>query len=210
MPDFYNLCHRKAFTCPTLVITGRGLSGDTSIIFNYLSGTVHIHYMDDKPAKDRPTTYGSAGVEEEEVAVAKDADAVKDGTYRTPGAPRARVQRIRLVAHDSTSLLSSARCVYDRRSCGETWLWVLPNPDNHFLRSGVGKVYYSACIAWGHELIGQVRCTQATPTSFPIPSFLQLADAMELMILSVLSPLVKCDWNLSASDEANITTVRLM
>ena len=37
---------------------------------------------------------------------------------------------------------------------------------------------------------------------------LQLADAIELMLLSVLSPALKCQWNLSSSEEASITSVR--
>ena len=36
---------------------------------------------------------------------------------------------------------------------------------------------------------------------------MQLADAMELMLLSVLSPNVKCLWDLSDSEEASITSV---
>ena len=37
--------------------------------------------------------------------------------------------------------------------------------------------------------------------------FLWLADAMELMILSILSPAVKCQWDLSSAEEAVITSV---
>ena len=37
--------------------------------------------------------------------------------------------------------------------------------------------------------------------------YLQLADAMELMLLSVLGPIVKCQWNLSETEEAIITSV---
>ena len=37
--------------------------------------------------------------------------------------------------------------------------------------------------------------------------FIQLADAMELMLLSVLSPEVECEWGLSSSEEATITSV---
>lgn len=37
--------------------------------------------------------------------------------------------------------------------------------------------------------------------------FLWLADAMELMILSILSPAVKCQWDLSSAEEAIITSV---
>ena len=37
--------------------------------------------------------------------------------------------------------------------------------------------------------------------------FLWLADAMELMILSILSPAVKCQWDLSSTEEAIITSV---
>lgn len=36
---------------------------------------------------------------------------------------------------------------------------------------------------------------------------LWLADAMELMILSILSPAVKCQWDLSSMEEAIITSV---
>ena len=36
---------------------------------------------------------------------------------------------------------------------------------------------------------------------------LQLADAVEVMLLSVLGPVVKCQWNLSATEEAAITSV---
>ncbi len=36
---------------------------------------------------------------------------------------------------------------------------------------------------------------------------MQTADAMELMLLSVLSPNVKCLWELSDSEEASITSV---
>lgn len=35
----------------------------------------------------------------------------------------------------------------------------------------------------------------------------QLADAMELMLLSVLGPAVKCQWQLSTAEEAAITSV---
>ena len=35
----------------------------------------------------------------------------------------------------------------------------------------------------------------------------QLADAMELMLLSVLGPIVKCQWDLSTAEEAIITSV---
>ena len=38
-------------------------------------------------------------------------------------------------------------------------------------------------------------------------TFIQLADAMELMLLSVLSPEVECEWGLSRSEEAAITSV---
>ena len=38
-------------------------------------------------------------------------------------------------------------------------------------------------------------------------NILQLADAIELMLLSVLGPIVKCQWNLSAAEEAAITSV---
>ena len=38
-------------------------------------------------------------------------------------------------------------------------------------------------------------------------SLLLLADAMEMMILSVLSPAVKCQWSLSSTEEAIITSV---
>ncbi len=41
--------------------------------------------------------------------------------------------------------------------------------------------------------------------SGPVSS--QLADAMELMLLSVLSPAVKCQWGLSTYEEAAITSV---
>lgn len=34
-----------------------------------------------------------------------------------------------------------------------------------------------------------------------------LADAIELMLLSVLSPALKCQWNLSSSEEASITSI---
>ena len=37
--------------------------------------------------------------------------------------------------------------------------------------------------------------------------FMQLADAMELMLLSILSPAVKCQWGLSSGEEAAITSV---
>jgi MFS family permease len=36
---------------------------------------------------------------------------------------------------------------------------------------------------------------------------LWLADAMELMLLSVLSPAVQCEWGLTKSEEATITSV---
>ena len=36
---------------------------------------------------------------------------------------------------------------------------------------------------------------------------IQLADAMELMLLSVLGPAVKCQWGLSTAEEAAITSV---
>ena len=36
--------------------------------------------MDDKPAKDRPTTYGSAGEEDVAKDLIRETDAVKDGT----------------------------------------------------------------------------------------------------------------------------------
>lgn len=35
----------------------------------------------------------------------------------------------------------------------------------------------------------------------------QLADAMELMLLSVLGPAVKCQWELTTAEEAAITSV---
>ena len=35
----------------------------------------------------------------------------------------------------------------------------------------------------------------------------QLADAMELMLLSVLGPAVKCQWELTTAEEAVITSV---
>ena len=38
-------------------------------------------------------------------------------------------------------------------------------------------------------------------------SYLQLADAMELMLLSVLGPAVKCQWELTTAEEAAITSV---
>lgn len=37
--------------------------------------------------------------------------------------------------------------------------------------------------------------------------FLWIADAMEVMILSILSPAVKCQWDLSSAEEAVITSV---
>ena len=42
---------------------------------------------------------------------------------------------------------------------------------------------------------------------FFLCGFLWLADAMELMILSILSPAVKCQWSLSSVEEAIITSV---
>lgn len=42
---------------------------------------------------------------------------------------------------------------------------------------------------------------------FFLCGFLWLADAMELMILSILSPAVKCQWELSSVEEAIITSV---
>jgi len=36
-----------------------------------------------------------------------------------------------------------------------------------------------------------------------------MADAMEMMILSILSPALKCDWWLESWQQALITTVRL-
>jgi MFS family permease len=42
---------------------------------------------------------------------------------------------------------------------------------------------------------------------FFLCGFLWLADAMELMLLSILSPAVKCQWNLSSAEEAIITSV---
>ena len=38
---------------------------------------------------------------------------------------------------------------------------------------------------------------------------LQLADAMELMILSVLSPAVECQWGLTKTEGATITSVSM-
>ena len=35
-----------------------------------------------------------------------------------------------------------------------------------------------------------------------------MADAMEMMVLSIISPVLMCDWNLSSPEEALITTVR--
>ena len=40
-------------------------------------------------------------------------------------------------------------------------------------------------------------------------SLSQLADAMELMLLSVLSPAVECQWGLTRAEEATITSVSL-
>ena len=40
-------------------------------------------------------------------------------------------------------------------------------------------------------------------------SLSQLADAMELMLLSVLSPAVECEWGLTRAEEATITSVSL-
>ena len=37
--------------------------------------------------------------------------------------------------------------------------------------------------------------------------FLQMADAMEMMILSILSPALHCDWNLPGWKQAMLTTV---
>ena len=34
-----------------------------------------------------------------------------------------------------------------------------------------------------------------------------MVEALEVMILSILSAAVKCDWNLSSVEEATITTV---
>lgn len=42
---------------------------------------------------------------------------------------------------------------------------------------------------------------------FFLCGFLWLADAMELMLLSILSPAVKCQWDLSSAEEAIITSV---
>ena len=39
------------------------------------------------------------------------------------------------------------------------------------------------------------------------PPHSQLADAMELMLLSVLGPAVKCQWELTTAEEAAITSV---
>lgn len=37
--------------------------------------------------------------------------------------------------------------------------------------------------------------------------FLQTTDAMEIMLLSILSPIVKCEWHLKDWEEAMITAV---
>ena len=37
--------------------------------------------------------------------------------------------------------------------------------------------------------------------------FLQMSDAMELMVLAVLSPIVECDFDLTKLEEAMITSV---
>ncbi|KAL5477456.1 hypothetical protein EMCRGX_G024256 [Ephydatia muelleri] len=99
--------------------------------------------MDDKPAKDRPTTYGSAGEEDVAKDLIRETDAVKD------------VRDVFTIDEAMEKLGFGFFQILITIFCGLVWL----------------------------------------------------ADAMELMILSVLAPLVKCDWNLSASDEANITTV---
>ena len=37
--------------------------------------------------------------------------------------------------------------------------------------------------------------------------FLQITDAMEIMLFSILSPVVKCDWHLKDWEKAIITAV---
>ena len=53
------------------------------------------------------------------------------------------------------------------------------------------------CVAF----LSEYSCTCINVT------FIQLADAMELMLLSVLSPAVQCEWGLTKSEEATITSV---
>ena len=40
--------------------------------------------------------------------------------------------------------------------------------------------------------------------------YLQMADAMEMMILSILSPALHCDWQIASWKQALITTVKLL
>ena len=37
---------------------------------------------------------------------------------------------------------------------------------------------------------------------------LQIADSMEVMVLSILGPVMVCEWRLNLTEEAFITTVR--
>lgn len=41
-------------------------------------------------------------------------------------------------------------------------------------------------------------------------SVLQLADAMEVMLLAVLSPIVKCEWSLEPWQQALLTSVGML
>ena len=43
-----------------------------------------------------------------------------------------------------------------------------------------------------------------------LAGFAWMADAMEMMILSILSPALKCEWDLNGWQQALVTTVRLM
>lgn len=79
----------------------------------------------------------------------------------------------------------------------------------------MGPSSTSVCTSYLHYCINSlIPFVPVSPSSSPTFSSMslppQIADAMELMILSVLSPAVKCQWNLSGVEEAIITTVTLL
>lgn len=43
-----------------------------------------------------------------------------------------------------------------------------------------------------------------------IPYLLQMADAMEMMILAILGPVSRCEWHLEPWNEALLSTVRIL
>ena len=71
---------------------------------------------------------------------------------------------------------------------------------------GFGPFQIVVTIFTGMIWVSHKEPTDCTHSQYTC-SYLQLSDAMEVMLLAVLSPILKCDWDLAPWQQAMLTSV---